>query len=156
MKDYRPRLLVVDDVGDCADSFRMLLELWGYEVKVAYDGPGAWEATRAFRPHAILLDLCMPGIDGFRVAEALRGLPEAARARLVAVTGRTDEACRARALGAGFAGYLVKPIELAALRDLLVALVGRPPPAGPSPRPGLLTPAKGARAALVPAGAGRD
>jgi DNA-binding response OmpR family regulator len=154
MKDDRPRLLVVDDVADCADCMGLLLEMWGYRVEVAYGGRGAQEAARAFRPHAVLLDVCLPGMDGLRLAEAMRGLPGAAGAPLVAVTGRADEACRARALGAGFAGYLVKPVELDRLRDLLAALVGRAAPAGPLAAPGPPDAVEGARADLVPAGGG--
>jgi two-component system CheB/CheR fusion protein len=113
------RVLVVDDNRDAADSVATLLTLWGHDARVAYDGPGAIAAALAAPPELCLLDLGMPGMSGYEVAERLRREPTLGRALLVAVTGFEQEADRARAQRAGFDGHLVKPVELAALQTLL-------------------------------------
>ncbi|HKB00845.1 MAG TPA: response regulator [Gemmataceae bacterium] len=107
------RLLVVDDNRDAADSLAMLLGLWGHEPRVAYDGQAALRAARAEPPDAVLLDLGMPGLDGYDLAGALRP------AALIAVTGYADPAHRERAAAAGFDHFFVKPVDLDALRVML-------------------------------------
>jgi CheY-like chemotaxis protein len=107
------RLLVVDDNRDAADSLAMLLGLWGHEPRVAYDGQTALRAARAEPPDAVLLDLGMPGLDGYDLARDLRP------AALIAVTGYADTAHRERAEAAGFHHFFVKPVDLDALRGLL-------------------------------------
>jgi two-component system, OmpR family, response regulator len=111
------RLLVVDDNRDAADSLAMLLGLWGHRARVAYDGASALRAAGAEPPDAVLLDLGMPGLDGYDLATDLRP------AALIAVTGYADRAHRDRADAAGFDHFFVKPVDLDALRDLLVDLV---------------------------------
>jgi signal transduction histidine kinase len=113
------RVLVVDDNADAAESLAMLLRAEGHEVRTAYDGPAALEAAAVIRPEAVLLDIGLPRMDGYEVARRLRrdvGLKEAL---LVAVTGYGQEEDRRRVEQAGFDAYLVKPADLAALRELL-------------------------------------
>lgn len=125
MTRHQPRLLVVDDLPDAADSLAMLLRLWGYNPEVAYAGADALIVARRFRPHAALLDLQMPGMDGFRLAGLLRELPGLAGAPLIAVTGRADAACRARAVELGFARYFLKPVAPELLQRALAQIVGQ-------------------------------
>jgi CheY-like chemotaxis protein len=112
------RVLVVDDNEDAAESLAMLLKTWGHEVRVAHDGPNALETAKQYRPDAVLLDLRLPGMDGYHVARRLRedGLLDA---RIVAVTGYDDETDRRRYREAGFNLFLTKPVDPNALRELL-------------------------------------
>jgi two-component system, chemotaxis family, CheB/CheR fusion protein len=119
------RVLVADDCRDFTDSLGLLLSLWGYEVCAAYDGAGALELAHDFRPDVALLDLGMPGLDGFALAECLRRLPGLEGVLLAAVTGYAREQDRVRAAEAGFAYYLVKPVEPATLEALLAARARR-------------------------------
>jgi PAS domain S-box-containing protein len=115
------RILVVDDDEDVADSTAMLLETLGYEVITVYDGAAALEAARAQRPEVVLLDIGMPGMDGYEVARRLRGEPAVQGAALIAVTGWGQEADRRCSREAGFDRHLVKPVELGALEAALEA-----------------------------------
>lgn len=107
----RLRILVVEDNRDSADSLRMVLELYGHEVTVAYTGPDGVEAAREARPDVILCDIGLPGMDGFAVASVLRQDAQTAKARLIAVTGYGQEEDRRRGLNAGFDAHLVKPVD---------------------------------------------
>ena len=113
------RILVVDDNRDAADSAGMLLALWGHQVKVAYDGPTAIAVARDYQPELCLIDLGMPGMDGFSVASALRQEPGLRDSRLIAMTGFDREIERKSSRDAGFDNFLVKPVEVSALRALL-------------------------------------
>jgi len=115
------RILVVDNDVDTADSFATLLRLWGHDAEVCYHTPAAVEKARSYRPQVVLLDLGMPGMDGFQVATLLRGPPELANLVLIAITGYTSEAYRSHACEVGFDHYLLKPVDL----DHLCELVGR-------------------------------
>jgi signal transduction histidine kinase len=108
----RARVLVVDDNADAAQTVAIYLELAGHEVCTAADGREALEAARRFQPQAVLLDIGLPGMDGFDVARALRRLPQSRDALLVALTGygRPDDALRA--IEAGFDEHFVKPADL--------------------------------------------
>lgn len=115
------RVLVVDDNVDSAQSTAMLLELAGHEVRVIHEGTGAVAAAAQFRPDVCVLDIGLPGMNGYDLARHLRGRQETARALLIALTGygQPDDAARIKA--AGFDYHLVKP----ASPEQLVALVGR-------------------------------
>jgi len=116
------RLLVVDDNKDAAESMSMLLEMWGHEVAFAYDGPSALETAQEWRPEAVFLDIGLPGMDGYEVAERLRELPQAKDAILIAITGYGREDDLARSKRAGINHHLVKPVAPDALRHLIDSL----------------------------------
>jgi PAS domain S-box-containing protein len=114
------RVLVIDDNRDSADSASDVLRLLGNQVETAYDGASGITLARRFRPHMILLDLAMPGMDGFEARRRLRA-EEAAAADtvLVAMTGFGNEDDKRRTRTAGFDAHLTKPVELDALVTLL-------------------------------------
>jgi CheY-like chemotaxis protein len=112
-------VLVVDDNTDAAESCALLLRLDGHEVRVAPDGPLALQAARDFAPDAALLDLGLPGMDGFEVARRLRALPQTGRALLVAMTGWGQEEDRRRSREAGFDHHLTKPAPPEEIQQLL-------------------------------------
>jgi len=125
MTENRPRVLVVDDVADAADSLATLLMLWGYEVRVAYGGTAALETASTFGPQVVTVDLGMPGVNGFRLVECLRNLPGVVNAAVIAVTGHDEEACRVRGRELKFAAYLLKPVDPDLLQNLLAQFVGK-------------------------------
>jgi CheY-like chemotaxis protein len=122
--DPRPkrRLLVVDDNKDAAESMSMLLEMWGHEVAFAYDGPSALQTAQQWRPEAVFLDIGLPGMDGYEVAQRLRELPQARDAILVAITGYGQDDDLVRSRRAGIDHHLVKPVAPDALRRLIDSL----------------------------------
>jgi signal transduction histidine kinase/CheY-like chemotaxis protein len=119
------RVLIVDDNRDAADSLRMLLELLGAEVAVAYDGAGAFEALAAHRPAVVLLDIGMPGMDGFEVARRIRREPRYRDVTLIALTGWGQDDIRERARAQGFDHHLTKPADPEFLQDLLSSIETR-------------------------------
>jgi CheY-like chemotaxis protein len=114
--------MVVDDNRDAAESMAMLLELWGHEVVCAHDGPSALEMSTRYRPQVVLLDIGLPGMDGYEVAAHLRELPQGARAVLIAITGYGQTEDRQRSRIAGFDHHLVKPVAPETLHGLLDSL----------------------------------
>jgi CheY-like chemotaxis protein len=115
----RRRVLVVEDNRDGADSLKALLEALGHEAAVAYTGPEGVEAARREPPDVVVCDIGLPGMDGFAVARALRGCPQTATVRLIALTGYGQDGDREKALAAGFDDHLVKPADPATLLRLL-------------------------------------
>jgi CheY-like chemotaxis protein len=113
------RILVVDDNRDAVDALAMMLRLSGNDVDVAYDGLSALGTAQSFRPDAVVLDIGLPGMDGYEVARRLRARPETSEALIVAVTGYGQNEDRERSCAAGFDHHLVKPIESEALLSLL-------------------------------------
>jgi signal transduction histidine kinase len=113
------RVLVVDDNDDAAAMMNLMLTVWGYDARSAGDGTAALAVAEAFCPQVVLLDLGLPDLDGYAVAERLRARPWAAETRIVAVTGRGQEEDRRRSLAAGIHEHLVKPVAPDALRQLL-------------------------------------
>ncbi len=114
-----PPVLVVDDCRYLADPLAWLLMRWGYRAAVAYDGPSALAAALARPPAAVLLDLGLPGLDGYEVARRLRGQPRTERALLVALTGYGLEDDVRLCYEAGFDRHLLKPIDPEELRRAL-------------------------------------
>lgn len=113
------RVLIVDDHVDAAESLGLLVRWAGFEVRVAHDGPSALDVADAFRPSVALLDLSMPGMDGYEVARRLRERSDGAGLRLIAVTGSNERQDRERVRAAGFAHHVVKPVEIERLTSLL-------------------------------------
>ncbi|MDB6087731.1 MAG: two-component hybrid sensor and regulator [Gammaproteobacteria bacterium] len=118
----RRRLMVIDDNKDAAESMSMLLELWGHEVLCAYDGRTALTAAAKYHPDAVFLDIGLPEMDGYEIAERLREQPESARAILIAITGYSQDEDRRRSRDAGIDHHLVKPVAPEALHNLLDSL----------------------------------
>ncbi len=118
----RHRVLVVDDNIDSARSLAMLLGLVGQDVRSAYDGESAIELARDFKPELVLLDIGMPGMDGYEVCRTLRTKTGLASETIVALTGWGQDEDRNRSMDAGFSRHLVKPVEPDAIHDLLARL----------------------------------
>jgi PAS domain S-box-containing protein len=118
----RRRVLVVEDSADARHSLQMLLELAGHVVETSADGPGGLAKLDTFRPEVALIDLGLPGIDGYALARRVRDNPEMRAIRLVAVTGYGQADDRQRALAAGFDLHVTKPVDASMLEDML----GRP------------------------------
>jgi CheY-like chemotaxis protein len=115
----RSRILVVDDNPDAAECLGLLLELTGHEVRVAHDGWAALEAARDYQPDAVILDIGLPGLNGYEVARRLRAQPQTRGILLLAVSGWGEEEDFRRSREAGIDHHLVKPANLAKLQQLL-------------------------------------
>jgi two-component system CheB/CheR fusion protein len=114
------RILVVDDNVDSARSMALVLKrLWNQNVEIAHDGPEALEKTRTFHPEVILLDIGLPGMSGYEVAERLRDIPEFGSKLLIAMTGLGQENDIEQSLQAGFDHHLVKPVDPETIRAFL-------------------------------------
>ncbi len=112
-------ILVVDDNRDAANSLAEILRLMDCQVKVAYDGPAALEMFRQQAPQAVLLDLGMPGMNGYEVLAALRALHGGEQVTVAALTGFGTDEDKSRALAAGFDEHLTKPLDFTALQAFL-------------------------------------
>src|SRR5579872_1337929 len=112
-------ILVVDDYLDAADSTVELLTIWGYDAIACYSGATGIEYARARRPDAVLLDLAMPNMDGFQFARLFQKMPECRSVPLIALSGLTSNAYRARAREVGISHYLLKPADPTCLKNLL-------------------------------------
>jgi PAS domain S-box-containing protein len=118
------RVLIVDDNVDAAEVLGQLLEIMGHEIAVAHDGPAALAAAAATPPDLILLDIGLPGMDGYEIAARLRAAGHTSAA-LVALTGYGRENDFRRSRAAGFDHHLVKPVSLAQLQKIIADLGGR-------------------------------
>jgi PAS domain S-box-containing protein len=118
------RILVVDDNADLAISTAALLEMWGHAAQVVYNGKDALDAAHTFRPRVILLDIGLPEMDGFQVAQQIRKEPALQGVHLIAMTGYGQDRDRQRAQQAGFNAHLIKPVQPDALRVLLESVQG--------------------------------
>jgi CheY-like chemotaxis protein len=107
-----PRILVVDDDPDTLDIVQAYLESRGYEVATAADGTEALARLEEVRPALVLLDVMMPGIDGWEVARTIKNHPEFGDTRVVMLTARSDFTDKQRGLRAGADDYIVKPMRL--------------------------------------------
>ena len=113
------RVLVVEDNADAREALTMLLEESGHDVRAAADGMEALSQAEQFTPDVVLLDIGLPGLDGYAVARQLRASPRSADAMLVAITGYGQPEDRALARAAGFDYHLLKPVEPTRLFELL-------------------------------------
>ena len=110
------RVMVVDDNRDSADSTTAILRLLGNQVECAYSGPAALGLARRFQANVVMLDLAMPGMDGFETLRRLRELPGMAHSFGIAMTGFGSQDDKRRMQEAGFDAHLIKPVEL----DMLI------------------------------------
>ncbi|WP_332827767.1 ATP-binding protein [Ramlibacter sp.] len=113
------RVLVVDDNVDAAETLSAFLGMLGLEVHSAHSGPAALQAAESFDPDVVLLDIGLPGMDGYEVARAFRANPRMAQVHLIALTGWGSEQDRRRAAEAGFDHHLTKPVDLGQLEEML-------------------------------------
>jgi CheY-like chemotaxis protein len=114
----------VEDSPDARESLRMLLELAGHEVETSEDASTGLARLGVFRPDVALIDVGLPGMDGYALARELRGRPETRAIRLIAVTGYGQADDRRRALAAGFDLHVTKPVDA----SMLDAMLGRATP----------------------------
>ncbi len=135
LQSARARILLVEDNVDAADALVLLLEFLGHEVKVVHDGLAALDAMQRMRPDVMLVDIGLPGIDGFEVARRARTLRSREGVLLVALTGYGREEDKQQTCAAGFDYHLTKPIEIDAFQGLVARL--RKPGTGPEQPPTL-------------------
>lgn len=117
------RLLVVDDCPDSAESLRILGMLWGHQVRTASNGKTALEMAADFEPHVVLLDIAMPGMNGYEVARQLRQMPGTQKVFILAVTGYGRTQDRDQAFESGFDLHLTKPLDPRVLEDFLSKVI---------------------------------
>jgi CheY-like chemotaxis protein len=115
-------ILVVDDMRECADTLALLVRIWGHQCAVAHDGATALALVEAQSPDVAILDLAMPGMDGYELGRRLRSMPGLAQLPLIALTAYAEEPDRPRALAAGFAHHLAKPLDPEELETILRAV----------------------------------
>ncbi len=127
----RSRVLVVDDNADTANGMARLLKFSGHDTRIALDGEEALKTAREFRPEVMLLDIGLPGIDGYELANRLGREGWSKDSVLIAVSGYGEEQARDRSKKAGFQHHLVKPVNF----DTILALIGgsRGPGTGEAP-----------------------
>lgn len=113
------KVLIVDDNVDSATSFAMLCRIDGHDVRTAHDGAEGLAFAREFGPDAVFLDISLPDMNGYRVAEQIRLIPTLDKALLVALTGYDDPEHQNRSHQAGFDHHLVKPADHSHIKRLL-------------------------------------
>ncbi|HWZ89684.1 MAG TPA: response regulator [Polyangiaceae bacterium] len=111
----RPRVLIVDDHQDSAELLGVLLERSGCEIRAVNGSLEALAVAGEFRPHAAVIDIGLPDMDGYQLLAALRGDARLAECRFIAVTGYCSDELQRRSAEAGFSAHLVKPVDFAAL-----------------------------------------
>jgi signal transduction histidine kinase len=124
----RRRVLLIEDNPDARETFRMMLELAGHEVIEADDGRRGLELLKTELPDVAVIDVGLPGLDGYQIARMFREEPESKRVLLVALTGYGTPEARERSRAAGFDHHFIKPIDPEVLRDLMIGSL----PAEPS------------------------
>jgi CheY-like chemotaxis protein len=115
------RVLVVDDWPDTAESMAVLLRLWGHDVRIAHDGPTALAVAALYRPNVVLLDVGLPGMDGYQVARRMRNDLRLREAFLVSLTGYGQDSDMWRSRQAGCDRHLLKPVDPNVLESLLAS-----------------------------------
>jgi two-component system OmpR family response regulator len=115
------RVLLVDDNTDSSEPLSLLLQAKGHETRISVEGEEAIAMADEFLPDCVVLDLGLPGIDGYEVARRLRERPYGATLTLVALTGWAGKEIRVRAAEAGFDYHLVKPVNLEELERIVTA-----------------------------------
>ena len=122
------RILIVDDNKDLADSLAMYFGMMGHDARAVYSGKSALESAPTFAPHAVIIDLLMPQMDGFEVARQLRQRAETVEAVLIAISGLDTEIAKAKKLGFNFAFFKPAPLD-----DLHGAILEASPPGSNNP-----------------------
>jgi two-component system, chemotaxis family, CheB/CheR fusion protein len=125
LQNVEQRILVVDDNADSAESSASLLRLDGHEVQVARDGQTALRSVQDFHPDVVLLDIGLPGMDGYEVARQIRAMPDSGNILLIAHSGYGEAEHREKSRQAGFDHHLVKPADLSQLTELIASLRGK-------------------------------
>lgn len=113
------RILLVEDDPDAAESFALLLGLSGHTVRTCSDGLQAVDVAPAFAPEVAIVDIGLPGIDGYEVARRLRAQPQTGHTLLIALSGYGEDDDKQRAAAAGFDHHLTKPVDLEQIARLL-------------------------------------
>jgi CheY-like chemotaxis protein len=113
------RILVVDDNVDAADTLALLLQMDGHQAEAVYLSTQALEHAQSFKPQVVLLDIGLPGMNGYELAEKFRSMPELRGARLIALTGYGRAEDHDRTKAAGFDDHLVKPVDALTLKQAL-------------------------------------
>jgi DNA-binding response OmpR family regulator len=116
------RVLVVDDNQDAADALALMVHSMGYDAECAYDAETALKIAENYQPHVLLLDILMPGIDGYELAMRLRNVVNLSEATLIAVTGLSLLEDKHKGWDSGFHYYMVKPVKHDELKKILVNL----------------------------------
>lgn len=116
------RVLVVDDNVDAARTLAVLLNKYGHDARAVYDGSAALDAARGFQPNLIFLDIGLPGMNGYEVAQKVRAQQEFGNVVLVAMTGYGQEKDKQRSREAGFDHHLVKPADFNAFKQILAGV----------------------------------
>lgn len=125
LQSVEQRILVVDDNKDSAESSASLLRLDGHEVQVAHDGQTALQSVQDFHPDVVLLDIGLPGMDGYEVARQIRAMSSSGNILLIAHSGYGEGEHREKSRLAGFDHHLVKPADLSQLTELIASLLGK-------------------------------
>jgi DNA-binding response OmpR family regulator len=115
------RVLIVDDNRDAAESLAMAMRRWKHQVRVVHNGNDAIALASTFRPEVLLLDIGLPGKNGFEVAQEVRASESGAKSTIVAITGYGSSDDRTRSRSAGIDQHLVKPVSLSTLAEILAS-----------------------------------
>ena len=121
-EEGKPRALVVDDAPDVTEMIALFLQHAGYETMMAFSAPDALEMARSEQFDVVVSDIGMPGMNGYELAEALRGIPDYSTVTMIAVTGFSAFDDRGRALQSGFNAHMTKPINPSSLLELIQRL----------------------------------
>lgn len=113
------KILIVDDNAETAQTLGWMIEALGYEPQIVYSGREAIEKARTFLPHVILMDLGMPGMNGYELCQTLKQSPDFRRTVFIAQTGWDPDKNEVISKEAGFDHYLLKPVNLGTLEELL-------------------------------------
>ena len=123
MTVVKRRVLVADDNEDSAETLALLLQALGNEVRAVHDGQRAVEEAESFRPDVALLDIGMPGLDGYAAARLIRSQPWGQAVVLIALTGWGLDEDVQKAREAGFDRHLLKPVDIGPLQDAMASVV---------------------------------
>ncbi len=118
---HKRRVLVVDDNLDAVHSMAMLIKMYGHEVQFAINALAAIDVARTFKPDVILLDVNLPDFNGDDIARQIRWEPGLEKTRMIAITGKGDDAVRQRVLAAGCEAVYLKPLNPATLESILAS-----------------------------------